>query len=623
VPLPVWISHPLRVPRTPVPWQAVARGALALPPLLLLGLVTGRPSAGVLASVGAALAIVADRPGSRRTASHRLAVPALGGALGIAYGTAAAHGWNGWWSIPVLALAGLTAGAFSAVGPVASAAGTQLLMAAVLGEGMPLAAPGPVRAVYYLSGGLWVLALRVLLPSGRRFRLGYLLDAEREAVAAAYDAVADALAAAGGPGESAARLRLVAALDRAQEALAGPWAHRPALRGLQRQFGAVLGLGEAVTALMWEGTAVPRRAVLGPRRLARAVRTGEPCGPLPAPVPGGDPALCALDDALLAAAEAFGGGRAHLPAPLRADPREALRRALGPAGREYGFRVALCIAAAAAAAEALHPAHPYWLPITAAFLVKPDLGPLVSRVLSRAAGTAAGALAFAALAALLPGGWWPLALASLCGALIPVAARHFALQTAVVTLLVLSLIMLFGADAQAAWPRLQDTLLACGLVLVVGHLPLPGGTRPRVAVRLAAAARAAQRYLEHVVARTPAAREERLLLRRAAYRALAEARAAVDLASAELPPLAAPVTAWAPAVAALERVVDATTACAVRLAAGAQRPSPGYAAELVESLAALANGAQPPNTLRDLPGCDTLSEVAAQLRKAHQITTAA
>jgi uncharacterized membrane protein YccC len=621
--LPPWLAHPLRFPRQPVPWQGVLRGALGIGPLLALGLAAGAPALGVLAGVGALLATVADRPGSRRAASHRLGLPALCGALGMAYGSAAgAVGAHGWWSVAVLALAGLVAGALGAIGPVSSSAGTQFLIAAILGTALPLAASAPLRAVLYLCGGVWVIGLRVLLPTGRRFHLGYLLDGEREAVAAAYDAVADALAAAGGPAAEGARLRLTQALDRAQEALAGPWSRRPALRPLRRRLGAVLGLAEAATALLWEGRPVPPRALAGPRRLALAVRTGAPCGPLPSTAAGSDPGLRALDAALLAAAEAFGGGAAHEPPPPRARPREALRRAFGPAGREYGFRVSLCTAAADAAAQALHPAHAYWLPVTAAFLVKPDLGPLVSRVLCRAAGTAVGALAFAGLAALLPGGWWPLALAALCGALIPVATRHFALQTVVVTMLVLCLLLLFGGEAQAAWPRLQDTLLACALVLIVGHLPLPGGTRPRVAVRLAAAARAAQRYLEHV-AYAPGERQQRVLLRRDAYRALSEARAAVDLAAAELPALAAPVTAWGPAVSALERVVDATTACAVRLDAGARQPARPYVAGLTRALAALGAGEQASGDLREVPGCGTLTAVAAELKHALAITTAA
>ncbi|MCZ9338232.1 FUSC family protein, partial [Streptomyces sp. TRM76130] len=90
------------------------------------------------------------------------------------------------------------------------------------------------------------------------------------------------------------------------------------------------------------------------------------------------------------------------------------------------------------------------LPATAVFLVKPDLGPLVSRVLCRAAGTVLGALFFAALAAVLPQPGGLVALVAVAGALIPVATRHFAAQTAVVTVLVLALVMVGGEPEASA-----------------------------------------------------------------------------------------------------------------------------------------------------------------------------
>ncbi len=122
--------------------------------------------------------------------------------------------------------------------------------------------------------------------------------------------------------------------------------------------------------------------------------------------------------------------------------------------------MALCFGASVAVAQALHQArwygqheHWYWLPATAVFLVKPDLGPLASRVLCRAAGTVLGALAFAGFAAVLPRPEGLVALVALSGALIPVATRHFAAQTAVVTVLVLSLVMV-GGEPQASVSRI-------------------------------------------------------------------------------------------------------------------------------------------------------------------------
>lgn len=211
----------------------------------------------------------------------------------------------------ILTALGLLAGAVSAVGPVSSGAGTQLLVAAAIGAGMPLPEPGWQRALFFLAGGAWLIALRLALPTPGALAHDFRFDGERVAVADVYDAIAELLAAAGGEQAGARRAALTAALDHAQDALAGPrlrrYASSSAERRLRAQYAAALPLAEAATALAWAGDALPARTAEGPRRLAVAVRTGEPCGPLPAParsVPG----LRALDDALLHAAETFDRG---------------------------------------------------------------------------------------------------------------------------------------------------------------------------------------------------------------------------------------------------------------------------------------------------------------------------
>ncbi|WP_432166805.1 FUSC family protein [Streptomyces sp. bgisy031] len=592
-PLPPWLGHALRAQRGPVPWSAVVRGALAAGPLLVAALLAGRPVAGVLAALGALFAGINDRPGSRRAAVPRIGVPALAGAGGLALGTwVGAHAGSAA-LVGVFALLGFAGGALSAVGPIASACGTQLLVAVAIGAGMPLPEAGWQRALLFLAGAGWLLVLRGVLPSPRGAG-AYRFDGERAAVARVYAAVAGLVDAAGSPRAAAQRAALTAALDHAQDALSGPRLRRfvgsHEERRLHAQYAAALPLGEAATALAWAGSPLPARASEGLWRLADAVRAAQPCGPLPAPARS-DAALRALDEALLHAAVAFDGpvrGRTRIaPAPVtvsatglgdpprdagpqplhtrRHAPVTALRRVVGPAGREYGIRVALCFGAGAAVAQLLHNAHWYWLPATAVFLVKPDLGPLASRVLCRAFGTVFGAALFAGLAALLPGPAGPVALVVLTGALIPVGTRHFAAQTAVVTVFVLSLVMV-GGEPQMALARIGETLLACVIVLCVGHLPLPapGCGGGAVRTRLTTAGEAARAYVLHVLSGSDD-RAGRWTLRREAYRALAEARTAIDLAAAELPPLARHTAGTEDVAVTLEDLVDTTTSCAVHL----------------------------------------------------------
>uniref|UniRef100_UPI002A832561 FUSC family protein n=1 Tax=Streptomyces sp. CRN 30 TaxID=3075613 RepID=UPI002A832561 len=338
---------------------------------------------------------------------------------------------------------------------------------------------------------------------------------------------------------------------------------------LHAQYAAALPLAEAATALAWAGDVLPGRAAEGPRRLAAAVRAGGHTGPLPAPARHA-PGLRALDDALLRAAEVFDRpdesrhhGFQHGLHRRARTAKDFVRAAAGPGGREYGMRVAVSYGVSAAVAQALHHTHWYWMPVTAVFLVKPDLGPLVSRVLSRAAGTVLGAAVFAGCAALLP---WPtglVALVAVSGALIPVALRHFAAMTAVATVIVLALVDL-GGSPEATVSRIGETLLACAIVLIVGHLPVPGQHGGGVRARLERATDAADAYLRHVLGGSDD-RARRWVLRREAYRTLAEARAAIDLAAAELPTVARRAKGADEVAATLERLVDTTTACAVHL----------------------------------------------------------
>ncbi|OQR63314.1 hypothetical protein B6E66_15520 [Streptomyces maremycinicus] len=595
--LPPWLAHALRTQRGPVPWSAVTRGALAAGPLLLVSVLAGRISLGVIAAIAAMLAGINDRPGSRRTAVKRLGAPALVGAGGLLVGTYVGDHVGAVALTVVLTGLGLLAGGMSAIGPVASGAGTQLLVASAIGAGMPVPETGWLRALAFLAGAGWLLALRLVLPTPGAMTGDFRFDGERDAVARVYDAVAELLDAAGTGQATTRRAALTAALDHAQDALAGPRLRRgagsAAERRLRAQYAAALPLAEAATALAWAAEPLSERASAGPRRLAAAVRGNTHTGPLPAPSRSA-PALRALDDALLHAADAFdqgGGGDLHA---RRRGVRDLLRTAFGAGGREYGLRVALSFGAGAAVAQALYHSqwygrhtHWYWLPATAVFLVKPDLGPLVSRVLCRAAGTVLGALLFAGLAAVLPRPEGLVALVALCGALIPVSTRHFAAQTAVVTVLVLSLVMV-GGEPQASTARIAETLLACAIVLIVGHLPMPGERGGQVRARLTAAAGAAHAYLTHVLD-GPDDRAARWTLRREAYRALAEARTAIALAAHELPAVARHTEGTDEVAAVLERLVDTTTACAVHLD-DAGRLTARHRERLAELLDELAAG---------------------------------
>lgn len=601
--LPAWLTHPLRWQRGPAPWPAILRGALGMGPVLAVGLATGHRSVAIAAGLGAMFATLNDRSGTRRVAALRIAVPALAGSLGF-FGSLA----GGWWALPLLTMVGLVSGAVSVAGPVCSAAAVQLLVLTAVGAGMPLGAPPWVMAGCFLGGAAWPLLLRLTVsPSAG--------DGERHTVAAVFDALADALEAVGTPAAEPARRRLTGALDQADEALRlrGFGGDSAEYRQLLGRFAAAAALCEASVALLWEGTVLPPRIAEGPRRLATAVRAGAVPGALPAPV-SDTAARSAFDRAVLDATLAFAGTVTPADLPRRVRPGS---HPAGPAGREYGLRVGVCVAVSTAVALLLSADYWYWLPVTAAFLVKPDFGPLFSRVVNRFAGTALGVLLFAAL----PTGGAEVAAVTVAGAAIPLAARHFAAQTAVITVTVLAFVSL-GGDTRASATRLTDTALACAIVLVVGHLPRLASTRTRVGHRFAVALRHARHYLDHVLSDAPEG-PERAALRRTAYRSLAEARTAAETAAAELHA----DRNWLPVTARAERIVDATTACAVRLDHGRPAPPAPTAHRISTDLAALADaldGLSPaPAPLPTAPAdCVTLTDIVGELEQIRALTIA-
>ncbi|BAJ26101.1 MULTISPECIES: FUSC family protein [Kitasatospora] len=622
-----------------MPWAATVRGAAGMAVPLGLAVAAGRPAEGVLAGLGAMFAGVNDRPAGRRTGTLQQALPALAGALGLLIGAA-----GGWWAVPLLGAVGLLGGAISVTGPIASAAAVQLVVLTVLGCGMPVPLPGWAKAGCYLAGAGWLLLLRQLTTHPRP------LHVERQAVADVFDALAEALAATGTDRAETARRRLTAALDRAGEQLRTDHDHT-----LRTRLAAASALCEASVALLRDARPLPARLAAGPRRLAAAVRADRLPGPLPVPA-AESPATAAFDRAVLHAALAFGErsaplpdgrghGRGHEVRPLLAAARRRLARWVlgvrgrgpagrglrpwGRAGRAYGLRVGVCVAASAALALGLRAGHWYWLPVTAAFLVKPDLGPLFSRVVNRFAGTVAGVLLVGALAPVLPGAWWPVAAVAATGALIPVAQRHFAAQTAVVTVTVLAFVTA-GGDPGAAPGRLADTALACALVLLVGHLPGLADTRARVGQRAAHALRHTQRYLDHVLRSEPAGpagtAAHRAELRRTAYRTLAQARAAAETAAAELRPGGPAGPDWLRLTVHAERLADAATAYAVERDHGAPAPTTPAARTLTRTLAAAADALDRPGPVPavSLEGAGLppeLDGVAAEVRRIRVLAT--
>ncbi|MDN3297716.1 FUSC family protein [Streptomyces ficellus] len=615
----------LRPQPTPIPWAAVARAAVALAAPLAVGLATDRPLYGALVSMGALSGVIGDTADAYRMRILNIAVPQLFGALGVTLGSLV-YG-QGWVAVGALTLIALASGMISSIGAVASVSGLLLLLNAVVGAGLPMPSPWWKAPLLLTLGGAVVLVLTLL---GWPLRGGV---PERAAVAAAYRAVADLLAAAGTPAYDERRQAVTQALNTAYDLVlarrARDHGRAPTLVRRLAQLNALIPVVEAAPAAHLGGRPLPAAIPAAVRALATAVedpRAGRGAAVAvavavedPHPGPGAhtprrppatttppgrghalpEPAERAVDHALRHAATVVHGGdpdphnaddHVGRPAALRVRARRAARAVLLSEGSwRYGLRLALCIGLAQSLVSLIAVPRSYWVALTVTFVLKPDFGSVFSRAVLRALGTAAGLVVAAAVLAEVPRGWWDVPVMMVLAALIPAfSAKGYVFQTAAITPVILLLSDWLNRQGFGlVLPRLYDSLIGCAIVLVAGYLLWPESWRTRIGDRLADTVEDAARYVACAFGpETDAGARGRA--RRRLYRDLSAVRSEFQRALTEPPPTGTRAAAWWPLCVAVERVVDATTAARVRVSHGAPPPAPEEVADIERQLRELA-----------------------------------
>lgn len=140
----------------------------------------------------------------------------------------------------------------------------------------------------------------------------------------------------------------------------------------------------------------------------------------------------------------------------------------------HGIRLALVMAIATTISESLSVPHPYWLPMSVAWMSKPDRDGTVVRVLHRMVGTIAGLLvAFLAVVLFRPsaGTFLPLALVGVAFAIAFIWA-NYAIAVTGVTIWVVSLFAMVGDPVVSTMDaRLLATAGAAVLVLLAAWIP--------------------------------------------------------------------------------------------------------------------------------------------------------
>ena len=579
-------------------------------------MLTGHTADGLLASLGALPAVNSDRGGPYRLRLRRMATSGIAAVIGVVIGSAVRG--QGWLVVVVAAAVALVAGLASSVDAVGSLFGLNLLVYVVIASVDPLPPPVWRTAAIALAGVAWGVA--VTLP-------GFVVrrsTPERLAVAAAYEAVANLLAGAGGPDRYDLRWALTAALNQAEDGLV---ASRARLGGPDRSsmrlllsLEAASGLSRVAVRRLVAGAAARPESVMAVRSLAALVRGADP-GIAHEP-PDED-----LRESWRTARRVITGEAHPGDAPdLRPAGRRWItlaQRASGRRSLEATGRLVLCVAVAEVLCVYVVHARPYWVPLTVAVAMKPDFGSVFARAVQRALGTAVGVVIGGTILVVIGDTRELLPFLVVLAALLPVTiVRNYGMFVTVLTPLVLILIdSLTPQPGQLVTARLLDTLLGCGIVLVPGYVVWPSTWRPRLLADLAGAIDAVVAYLRAAAdAEDPSA-----VRRRPAYRALSDLRTSLGQHFADPSPIGGQARAMWPGVVALEQALDET----VRLTTEEPRP-PSLPADLRAAAAVLATIGRPesgPNVTPELEERggettavlrDRIAEVAASVEHLRQ-----
>ncbi len=497
------------------------RAALCLTLPLVVGLTTGHVREATLFSLGALWAVSQDGLDAWPVRSRRLLGLALSVLVGFGIGAAV-----GVWvtdsgaRIVILGLAGVASGYLQASG--LASFGAYGLIGAVVGSGIATSGTAWWIPIATSLGALWVWAVAAAMD--RRSRHGVL----RRSLADAFEALGRGIASIGHDDMFTVRSAALRALDVAQDAVGTRRPRRSVAEGIAiRQCMLVaLQCGELVSYLA--ALEAPPQRIAEMAEIAEGLRTGsarQTVDRLEKQAKDRDAAVYPEPVEKALEIPSIERARAWSPRPIsrfRPPPRECVR---------FGILLGASVAAATAVAIAVRGPHGFWLPMSVAFIFRPDLGPVISRAAARTVGTLIG-VAVAGLVAVA--GNPPSALIVLScvmAALMPGATRRgHAYAVITFTPIVFVFIAMLGNDQGLFGVRVLDTALAAVLVLAVDLVAWTTSPSLRPNAQLARAETAVGVYLR---CRSDTSLADRTLARRAAFRAIAAASAAQAMADRE------------------------------------------------------------------------------------------
>ncbi len=491
---------------------------------LIIGLIVHQRLYAIVTGIGALWAISQDGLDEWHDRGPRLLWVAVAGGVGVALGaTVVDHDSATWILALAVGLLALVAGFIEASNH--ATAGAYLLIGTVLGVGLEFRGQVWQSSLAIMIGALWVYLVAALMNRKNR------LVNQRIFLAHAFDSLATIAEAIGTPRFYAVRARAVIALDRAHDVVGSIHLETSnnEIRSLYQCLIVALRCGEAIS--YFEG----KNIVIGPsaaQDLRRVARTLEDDGAQAAVA-----TLTAVREDFATTPELSALVAAIFDVDLDVVQPQTIRRppthVLLSTTERLRFAVILAVAVTVAmtVSRILDGPHGFWLPLTVTFILRPDVGPVISRAVARTIGTVVGV----GIAAFVS---WTgntvlelIVLSCIMAAIQPWAARRsHTLAVITFTPIVFVFLGLLGTDNNLFGARIIDTALGAAIVLVLDVFLWTTAPSMRPAQRLATACEASARYGNEATIDNPVLRHQ---LRRTALRAVTNARSAISNAHSE------------------------------------------------------------------------------------------
>lgn len=444
-----WLAGTFATGTAPAPRAETIRAALTVPVILACAFHFFGPRIALFASLGALLIVLGERPGTTGQRLFKAGSAFLAGLLAMAAGPFTA----GTGLVPVLVVLAfaILSGVLSAYGAALSFAGMQLLVQMAIAGGLRVDLPLGDKLLAYFLGGLVALA-------------GAWLVSALERTDQLYGA------------QLAGVLEALIKRERSKTTPQSPDEERLAQRSID-------GNLALASSLVLSARAIGAKRAQLLQRL-RSVRDGVSLAVARSFADASPPDV----DALQGAAQILRTGNyAGLPSWLTDHPGRPAEPVGKLASRPWSsrhhrlfiVRLSLCMVAAEIVRQVTPLGHGYWILLTVALCLKPDITSVFSRSLQRGIGTAIGVVIASFVTLLAPGYVAILIIGLLCAGIPWSVRRNYALFSMLITPVVLILLDLGGTVGwNVLWQRVVHTETGCALVLILAYALWPNTWRP-------------------------------------------------------------------------------------------------------------------------------------------------